>query len=242
MPPTKPSITKHEVHVWRIRAECTRDQIDAMAACLDQTETARADAYRFAQDRDRFIVFRGALREVLGHHLGLHARQVALAVGAQGKPCLAAGTGPHFNLAHCEGLALLAVCAHAPVGIDIETPRQVRNADRLAARVFSPDERRVYDSLSADDKPLAFLRCWTRKEAYVKATGEGLSLALDRFSVAFAPADAPRLLHVDGRPGEEDRWELHDLGPLAGGVAALAIERRGATVRWFDWPGDADGG
>jgi len=234
-----------QIRIWRIGAARPRPQIDALRATLTEAETARADAFRTARDRDRFIVFRGALRDVLGRGLGLAPDRVALAFGPFGKPHLPPGPGPaalHFNLAHSGDLGLLAVCDGGPVGIDVELARPIPRADRIAARVFAVPERAAYDALPAAERPMAFLRCWTRKEAYLKATGDGLSFAPERICVTLGPAEAPRIVHVDARPGEASRWRLHhlDLAPL-GAVGALAAAHDAAAPRWLDYaPEDAE--
>lgn len=241
--PAVPTLGAGQVHVWRIEAGAATT---ALRPLLIAAEAARADRFRADRDRDRFVQFRAALRQVLGRHLGLAPVRVPLAEGPHGKPCLAPEAGLpdlQFNLAHSGDLALLALCAAAPVGIDLEQARPFPRADRLAARVFSATERAAYADLPPAAREAAFLRGWTRKEAYLKATGDGLTVPLDHVSVTLAPEAPPLLLEVEGRPGAPATWRLHDLGHmLPGAFGALATPLPDADLRWFvhDFNGVAD--
>jgi 4'-phosphopantetheinyl transferase len=224
------------VDLWRIPTARPAPEISSLRALLTPAERARADAFRFAPDQARYAVFRGALRQVLGRYLNMAPERVALSVGPHGKPRLP-GDALHFNLTHSGPGAVLAVAADGPIGVDIEVARSASLAGRLAPRVLSDAEHAAYDALPAGGRPMAFLRAWTCKEAYVKATGEGLSFPLPRITVALSgPA---RLLEVERRNEEPARWALHDLTvglDVAGGwdVAGALAAPPGATLCWFD--------
>jgi 4'-phosphopantetheinyl transferase len=181
-------------------------RLDAPAheACLSHAERQRARRFRFERDRRRFVAGRARLRELLGARLGVQPAAVELAYGSNGKPRLARG-GWHFSVSHCDEVALFAFSAGSEIGVDIEAIRAVQEADAIAAQCFSRREYAAYSSLESRDKPLGFLECWTRKEAFVKALGEGLSMPLDRFDVSLAPG-----------------WQVHSFSPLPGFIAALA--------------------
>jgi 4'-phosphopantetheinyl transferase len=219
------------IDIWRIAP--ASGGLAALRAILSPEEAARADAFRFAPDRARYVSFRGALRQVLGRYLGWPPGGIAIETCAYGKPHLPGGR-LDFNLAHSGDAALLAVSGCGPVGIDFEGADRTPDHDRLAARVLSAHERAVFDALPADQRRAAFLRVWTRKEAYLKATGEGLSFALDKISVTLAPGDPPRIVAVQGRPDAPARWRLHDLAPGGDAVGALASLQPDAAPRWFD--------
>jgi 4'-phosphopantetheinyl transferase len=220
--------------LWRIPAPVPdaisgADQGADPRRLLSATEIARADAFRFAADRARFVAFRAALREILGRYLNEPPERIELIAGPYGKPHLS-GDAVHFNLAHSGAQAVLAVSRHGPIGVDIEKTASARHADRLARGVLSPSECAVWAALPAAARGAAFLRAWTCKEAYAKATGEGLSLALTRITVAL---DGPtRLIEVEGRTDEEQRWTIHalDVGPVAAGALACVPSM---AVRWF---------
>jgi 4'-phosphopantetheinyl transferase len=203
---------------------------------LDERE--RAGRFHFDRDRDRFIVGRGALRALLGRYLGMEPGRVAFRYGPQGKPALAegAGTSPlQFNLAHSQGLALLAIAEGRQIGIDVEVIRPVSEVDQLVGRFFSPRECAEFRRVAEGERLASFYRGWTRKEAYLKATGEGLATPLDQFDVTLAPGEPARLLDVAGRPSEVSRWALLDLDPGPEAIAALAVEAAPELFIWRGW-------
>jgi 4'-phosphopantetheinyl transferase len=227
----------NEVHVWRIGLDAPDDAVRRVEHTLSADEQARADRYHFPRDRARFILGRAGLRACLARYLGIEPADVRFQYGPEGKPGLALeGTpqGLRFNLAHSAGLALLGVARDRELGIDIEALRPMDDADGVAARICSARELADYRALPDSERLLAFFRCWTRKEAYVKALGRGLSMALDRCQVSLRPGEPPRLLEVDGNPAEVERWSLCELHPAPGFVGTLVAEGRGWTIRCWD--------
>ena len=186
------------------RLDAPSDELRALRESLCAAEQQRAGRFRFERHRRRFVVARGHLRKLLGERLGVPAEKVELAHGANGKPCLK-HNGWHFNVSHCDDVALFAFSKAFEIGVDVEAIRPIRGADTIAAQFFSPREKEAYAALAPNDKALGFLHCWTRKEALVKAIGEGLSMPLDQFDVAHAPG-----------------WRLHSFFPLPGFIGAVA--------------------
>jgi 4'-phosphopantetheinyl transferase len=193
-------------------------------------------------DRDRFIAGRGLLRAILGRYLGLPPERLRFYYGPQGKPALDPDSeedGIQFNVSHCHDFALFAVTRGRQVGIDLERIRPLPEAGQVAERFFSAQERSVFHALPESDRQLAFFRCWTRKEAFIKAEGQGLSLPLDGFDVSLAPGQPAKLLAVKRDPEEASRWSLYDLWPAPGFVAAVAAEGSGWCLRRWQWREDA---
>lgn len=208
--------------------------VAVLAERLSPVELERARRCHFERDRRRFIVARAWLRGLLGERLGVPPEAVALASGEHGKPMLAGGqerSGWQFNLSRCGDLAVLALSSGRRVGIDVEAVRDVRGAEDIAAHFFSRCERTAYRALEPHDRTLGFLNCWTRKEAFVKALGTGMSYGYDRFDVSLAPRQPARLLRVDGMAGEEAGWRLDAFAPRAGFVAALVSEGRSTSFK-----------
>lgn len=230
--PKRPELAHDAVYVWRLALDRTPDEVAQLRLVLSEDERERADRYRIERDRARFVVGRGLLRRVLALYLEQAPERLRFAYGPHGKPELAGSRGVNlrFNLAHSDELALLAIALGREVGIDVERVRTDLDVEPLAARYFSPRENAILAALPAEQRSRAFYTCWTRKEAYVKALGEGLGLSLDSFSVALAPGAAPALLAVAGRPGEADRWTLREVEASDGFAAALAVEGRLAHV------------
>jgi 4'-phosphopantetheinyl transferase len=179
---------------------------------------------------------RGALRAVLGGYLGVPPAEVTFVYGAHGKPAL---DGRHaalgFNVSHSGELAVVAAGWNRAVGVDVEAWRALPDLAALAARVFAPAERAVLDALAAVDRPAAFFRCWTRKEAFIKATGQGLAQPLDDFVVSLGPGEPARFLDIGGDAAALARWTLRDLTPREGYAGALVVERAPRAVLVRAW-------
>jgi 4'-phosphopantetheinyl transferase len=184
------------------------EEVCTLRARLCGDERRRADRFRFDRDRRRFIVARARLRELLAARLDVTPEAIEFAYGKNGKPGLAqryADSGWRFNVAHCDDVAVYAFSRDSDIGVDMEAIRPVREADAIAALFFSRREYAAYSALAQRDRPLGFLECWTRKEAVVKALGDGLSMPLDEFDASRAPG-----------------WSLHNFSPLPGFIAAVA--------------------
>jgi 4'-phosphopantetheinyl transferase len=210
-----------EVVVASLDAE--RDVVHDSAAVLSADERHRASRFAFDRDRHRFIVARARLRQLLASRLDVRPEDVELMYGAQGKPALAgrfAGARMHFNVSHADSVAVYAF-ADREVGIDVERIRDVPDADRIAERMFSRREVERYSGLNAAQKTLGFFNCWTRKEAFVKAVGLGLSFPLDQFDVTLAPDEPARILRVRDVNGDRCGWTLRAFEAGPGYVGAL---------------------
>ncbi len=214
------------VHVWVAPLSVAPPQRDALVACLDAAERARAKRYRDQDDADAFSVARGWLRHVLATATATPAAEIDI-VGAPGKPRLGAGT-LCFNLSRTAGLALIAVSARE-VGVDVEHRDHGQRGLDAMTLACSPAEAAAIDALSPQDRAEAFLRRWTTKEAYLKARGIGLSLAPDRIGVGAAPAGAPAPVQVAGQPARP-RWWVRELRLGPSYVAAVAAEGHDWTV------------
>jgi 4'-phosphopantetheinyl transferase len=194
---------------------------------LGEEERARAARFVVERERARFIVARATLRRLLGERLGVSPRAVRLARAPHGKPALAGPSGAsglRFNVSHSEDVALFAFARGREIGVDVEAVRSIEDADSIAGRFFSPSEREAFFSLAAAERQLAFFRCWTRKEAFVKAIGDGLAHPLHAFDVSLAPREPARLLRVGNRRGDEAGWTLHAFDPAPGFVGACVVQ------------------
>lgn len=203
------------LYFWRLTAPA---EADALARHLSPDEAARAARFVFEKDRIAYRIGRGRLREILGTLTGATPGALRFTYGDHGKPALPGG--PAFSLSHSGGLACLAVADRA-LGVDIEAHREIEEG--VAERFFSPTEYAALSALPAPGWTDGFFRCWTRKEAVVKAMGDGLSIPLDRFDVTLGPAEPPRMTRLDPAHGAAAGWRLAhlDLGPgLTGALAA----------------------
>jgi 4'-phosphopantetheinyl transferase len=239
-PPGVVALAGGEVHVWGAVLDQPPSQVLRLAHTLSADEHARADRYFFARDRQHYIVGRGLLRAILGRYLGSEPARLRFAYSSHGKPSLAEPSGGgilHFNVSHSKGLGLYAVARDRQIGVDLERVRPLPDAAQLAERFFSPREYAALRALPAHMRHEAFFNCWTRKEAYVKARGEGLSLPLDQFDVSLARGKPARLLCNEREPRDVIRWTLQELTPAPGYAAALAVQGYGWQSRCWQWKG-----
>ncbi|HEY4387450.1 MAG TPA: 4'-phosphopantetheinyl transferase superfamily protein [Ktedonobacteraceae bacterium] len=234
------SMTECDVHVWRIPLETSPASLEEFRLLLDATEKERARRFRFERDRRRYIVAHGTLRMLLGAYLQMDASALRFVTNAYGKPALAQAQHVQhlsFNLSHSHELALLAVTWRRELGVDVEYKRNDIEYDELARHSFSPYEQEQLRTLPASMKEDGFFACWTRKEAYIKARGMGLSLALDLFDVSLHPAEQAQFLASREDPREVERWSLVNLEPDPGYAGALMVEGKGWDLRLWHWPG-----
>ena len=233
-----PTLAQDEVHVWRASLQPGSRVVDELARVLSDGEQAKAERFRFERHRRRFVVARGVRRMLLSRYTCTEARKLRFAYGPHGKPHLSGlikDSDLQFNVAHSHEMALYAFTTQRQVGVDLEFVHPVPGFDRDGMRLFSIREKQVFHALPEEQKLEAFFNCWTRKEAYVKARGEGLSLPLDQFEVSLAPGDPAALVSTCGDPQEASLWSLQEISPGPGYVAALAVEGRSWQLRCWQW-------
>lgn len=232
------ALEQNEVHVWRAPLEQTSDKVAAFFDLLATDEQHRANRFHFAKDRRRFIVARGIMRTLLGRYLNLSPESLEFSYSSFGKPALPeidGGQELHFNLTHSGNLALLAFTRRREVGVDVEELRENFDGLQLAEHYFSSREVAALHALPAQMHQLAFFTCWTRKESYIKAIGEGLSHPLNCFDVSLAPGEPAALLCHRHDPREISRWTLRELTPGHGYVAAMVVEGRDWKLNCWQW-------
>jgi 4'-phosphopantetheinyl transferase len=236
-PPESPELSGKEVHVWRAVLDQPPDYTRSLMQILADDEAARAEKFYFPRDRTRFTVARGTLRVILARYLSCEPSALQFSYSQYGKPALAgefALAGLSFNLAHSAGMALYALARGQEIGVDVEHMR-VLEYEQVSERFFSPYEVSVLRALPPETRQEAFFRCWTRKEAYLKARGKGLSLPLDSFDVSLAPGEPPALLNIREEGQEPSCWSLYDLSFDPGYAAALAIKGHPAYIHCWQW-------
>ncbi|MBS1191754.1 MAG: 4-phosphopantetheinyl transferase [Rhodocyclaceae bacterium] len=218
-----------------IPLDLPEDAESELAAFLSEAERQRAARFHRPRDRQRYIVAHGRLRQLLAQRLEIGPEQVALGYNRYGKPELLgpqAASGWRFNISYSDAaegsLALCALSRRGRIGVDVESVRRLDDPETLARQFFSPREYALYRRLDPDDRPMGFFNCWTRKEAFVKALGTGLSHDLTDFDVSLTPGMPARLLRVGGLSGERCGWRLESIGPAGGRVAAVVTEHTGS--------------
>ena len=241
LPPAVLELEPHQVDIWRVCLDLPVDSMTGVAvleSTLSEDESQRAARFHFPTDRDRFIAAHGALRDILSRYLHLDPRQLSFSTNAYSKPSLSevsAEGGLDFNLSHSRDFALIAVTRDRQVGVDIEYIREEIFIEEIARRFFSEREVSELLTLPPEQQEVAFFHCWTRKEAYIKAHGLGLSLPLDSFDVSLAPGELAILRATRPDPHEALRWTLKHLEVQPGYAAAVAVEGEDLEFRFWDW-------
>ncbi|HLI09709.1 MAG TPA: 4'-phosphopantetheinyl transferase superfamily protein [Ktedonobacteraceae bacterium] len=235
--PADLTLSENQVHVWRNFLHASQEVRDRMLSVLSEEERIRAGRFYFERDRQRWIMAHGVLRILLARYLHLEPEKLLFVSNEYGKPALAPlyESRLEFNLSHSRDIALYALTNDRQVGVDIEYMKDGIEYDELARVSFSPNERAVLRSLPQEAKHEAFFNCWTRKEAYIKARGMGLSLPLDLFDVSLLSGKPAALLASREDPREAQRWTFQHLFPGPGYAGALAVEGSGWQLHCWQW-------
>jgi 4'-phosphopantetheinyl transferase len=230
-PPTL-ELSASSIHIWEFPLTISGLALENFAALLSEDERVRAARFHFEKDARRFTVARAAVRSILGSYLLTHGRELRFDYSHHGKPSLAdAATDIRFSVSHSVELAMLAVVRGREVGVDLEMIRENVETDQLAERYFSEREGASLRELSNEDRVRAFFRCWTCKEAFLKAQGFGLSRSLGSFDVEVNPSLPARLLATRPDSGEATRWSLHDVPTEKNYASAVAWEGSIAEIK-----------
>lgn len=241
-PPQRLVLETDETHIWRAYLNPEPPSLRPFLDILSPDETLRADRFHFRKHRVRYVVARAVLRSILARYLQQPPHLLRFSYNQYGKPALAHETGDaplRFNLSHSNGLALYAFTRGREIGLDVEFIREDFASIEIAERFFSPAEVATLRALPAHTQTIAFFNCWSRKEAYIKALGEGLSHPLHTFAVSLTPGQPATLLRTDNDPHEATRWTLSDIIPDPDFAAALAIKGTPPLLR--HWQCAVDG-
>lgn len=231
-PPDNLSLAPNETQVWRVRLDVGADALLQAAKGLSPDENARANRFRFVRDREHFIVAHATLRNLLGIFLAYPPAKICFSQGPRGKPSLSgdlSGNPLRFNISHSHGWALLAFAYGRELGVDIEKIEPEVVMEDIVERYFSITERNELRSLPAEIRAEAFFLWWTRKEAYMKARGNGLQFPLDSFDVSLDPRETATL-----RSEDSERWDLCSFRPTHEHAGALISEKSIGELRLWD--------
>jgi 4'-phosphopantetheinyl transferase len=231
-------LAANDVHIWRVPLDQSSETTAFSLAVLSTDEREKAARFHFDKDRSQFVQARAALRFVLSEYLQVAPRNLGFAYGTHGKPALADGdteSSLQFNLSRRDGLALIAVTRGREIGVDVELIRADVPFFEIAGVSFSAAESATLRTLPESLRVAGFYNCWTRKEAFAKARGEGLYFPLQQFDVSLAPGDPVMLLDVRDNLDKSDRWTLKQIPVGEKYVAALAVAGSNLNVTCRDW-------
>ena len=229
IPPKNFCLTSEEVHIWRANLDLSVTETEELTKILSTDEREKADRFRFAEHRRRSIITRARLRQILATYLNTSAEEVLFKYSDRGKPSLSNHCNQdnlQFNVSHSENLALYAFTHHNRVGIDLEYIRSRGDAVQIARRFFAPQEYELISSLEKNRQREVFLQIWTIKEAYLKATGEGLSGSLDTTEVSFEGDKPVGLAAINSSTQKANDWIVHSFLPAQNFIATVVVENK----------------
>jgi 4'-phosphopantetheinyl transferase len=227
LPPTYPTLSGNEVHIWYVCLNQFDNYVDQMAQILSDIELKRAERFHFLQHRNQFITAHGLLRKLLADYMNIESDRITFEYSRNGKPYLSEKFSKEkirFNLSHSNNYALFAISVEREIGVDIEQICEFADMDKIAEQVFSTKEIAILRSLPDSEKKRVFFIFWTRKEAYIKAIGKGISSALDTIDISSYPFNAAVSIDAGENSEDKNHWTIQDLLPLPGFAAAFAVE------------------
>jgi 4'-phosphopantetheinyl transferase len=227
-------LTGGEVHLYIVQLESSENNFAQAFSWLSPDEVERADRFRFERHRSAFVLGRAVLRALVASYLRIAPEEASFTYGPKGKPALGAVASPlreaadsfHFNVSNSGDLAAYAFTLDCEIGVDIEHRRRLLEIEGIARRFFAPDEVSELMGLPEGERHEGFFNCWTRKEAYIKAVGDGLSVPLDSFEVTLQPGVAARMIALDGSVAAAQRWTLQAFTPAPDYAGAIAYQDR----------------
>jgi 4'-phosphopantetheinyl transferase len=231
-------LDEDEVHLWLVPLAVTAEKSSHFKSILSFNEQERAGRFQRKMDAERYVAARGSLRSLLSRYLAIAPDRLEFTYDALGKPRLAgevSRTLLSFSVSHCDDLALIGFVLGHKIGVDLERVRTEIQVEDLAERYFSSNEFQRLRSLPADQRREAFYCGWTRKEAYLKGRGEGLSSGLDGVEVSLAPGEPAIILRASDDPDASQNWTVQHLSPAPGYVGAVAVEAGNIVFRYFKW-------
>jgi 4'-phosphopantetheinyl transferase len=216
-----------DIQLWVARLEASEDAFGRAFSWLSPDEVERADRFRFDRHRRAFVLGRAVLRALVASYLRIAPEEASFTYGLKGKPALGDAGGPlSFNVSNSGDLAAYAFTLDCEIGVDVEHRRRLVEIEGIARRFFAPDEVTELMGLSEGERHQGFFNCWTRKEAYIKAVGDGLSVPLDSFQVTLQPGVPARMVALDGSSAAAERWTLHTFTPAPDYAGAIAYRDR----------------
>ena len=227
-----------KVHVWHASLEQPADVVQKLEGFLSNEERQQAEAFRYQEHRQSFVISRGILRNLLSRYTNIQPKQIQLKYTLTGKPFLAnwgETKDIFFNLSHTGLLVLYAISWGRQVGIDVECIRPMEKMDRLAGRIFSPKEYSRFQRVNKEARLIAFYNCLTRKEAFLKARGDGIYFPPQSVEVSFEPGYSARILRLAGSEEEAKQWSMHDIKTWDGYAAALVVEGNDYSISHKQW-------
>ncbi len=228
-------LTKHEVHLWKIRVNDFKIHLDYLQNLLTEDENKRAQKFRFKKDYNCYIVARGCLRILLSRYCKKKPNTIQFHYSDNNKPFVKQYPHIKFNVSHSGGVIIIGFTKDYEIGVDVEKLNLNLNHEEIATSFFSAEEINELTKLSIANRPQGFFNCWTRKEAFIKAEGSGLSFPLDQFVVSLDKENHAELLATKWDLNEKSKWFLKPFSPYKNYIGAIAIKGEINHVQWYDF-------
>ncbi|MCL2925797.1 MAG: 4'-phosphopantetheinyl transferase superfamily protein [Trichodesmium sp. MAG_R04] len=225
-------LSENNVHIWSTNLKLSSGKIEELSTILSPDEKDRANRFYFERDKNRFIIARGTLRKILSRYLNIESKKLQFTYSDRGKPYLQ-NTSILFNLSHSQDLALYAITKVSLIGIDLEYIRPINDAENLAKRFFSLQEYNLISQLPSQKQQETFLKMWTCKEAYLKATGDGLAGSLEKVEISLTPEKPVEFFSINGDIEEASHWYLYQFIPQPNYIAAVAVAQKNQKLSFW---------
>ena len=224
-----------EVHIWQANLGLHKSSLTSFLKLLSLDEKNRANKFKFKKDYLRFVIGRGILRKLLGKYVGINPTEISFQYGEYGKPSLPKQNLLQFNISHSKDLILLAFSRNVSLGVDLEYLNSHIEIKEIATRFFTKNEVKSLLALPEKQQIVGFFNCWTRKEAFIKAVGEGLSFPLDSFEVSLHPDKPAKLLATHWQSDDASKWSIHSIPLKQNFIGSLAVESTIKNIRYLKW-------
>lgn len=230
-----PTLEMHQAHVWSAVLNCSIQKLAFFFNLLDADEQVRASRFHFEKDRHQFIASHGILRAILSGYLNISPEKIIFSYNEFGKPFIENQTDIQFNLSHSKNITLIAITKNYSIGVDIEYIKQTRDVDAIAERYFSTREYSALKQLPTEERQKAFFNVWSRKEAFLKAHGQGLSYSLEKVEVSLATSEPAKFIAIHDENENISEWKLYNLEPAHDFAAAVAIKGELKEIQMMQW-------
>ncbi|MEM1172392.1 MAG: 4'-phosphopantetheinyl transferase superfamily protein [Cyanobacteria bacterium P01_H01_bin.35] len=232
LPEKKLELSEDNVHIWSTNLKLSFSQIEELSEILSSDEIERANRFYFERDKNRFIIARGTLRKILSRYLNIEPNKLEFTYSDRGKPYLR-NTSILFNLSHSQDLALYAITKVNLIGIDLEYIRPMNDAESLAKRFFSNQEYNLISQLPPQKQQETFFKLWTCKEAYLKATGDGLAGGLEKVEICLNSEKPVEFFSINEDIEEASHWYLYQFIPQPNYIAAVAVAGKNQNLSFW---------
>lgn len=230
-----PNLEMHQAHIWSAVLNYDIQKLKIFFDLLDADEQVRANRFHFEKDRNQFIASHGILRKILSGYLNISPEKIIFSYNEFGKPFIANQSDIQFNLSHSKNITLIAITKNYSIGVDIEYIKQTRDIEAIAERYFSTHECSALKQLPTEERQKAFFNGWSRKEAFLKAHGQGLSYSLEKVEVSLATNEPAKFIAIHDANENISEWELYNLEPANDFAAAVAIKGELKKIEMLQW-------